>query len=95
MDDADDINVAFNIGSDGRIRGDHKNMNPYEPGSPQAYYFTLGWESVERSWGDWVEGRWKVKRLPPVEKQRKSDGSQHRNKRQGDASVVAVWSAAE
>ena len=43
--------VAFNEGSDARIRGDGLSCNPYENESENYWYWDRGWRHVDSNWG--------------------------------------------
>jgi hypothetical protein len=61
---------AFGKGSDARLAGDSFAANPYPitGDTREKYYWSLGWLSVDQSWGCLVRGRWPVKPLPPVDR---------------------------
>lgn len=63
------INRAFGEGSDARIAGEPKSINPYSPHGMLHTWWDDGWEHVDFWWGHENRKRGRpVKPLPPVQR---------------------------
>ncbi len=60
--------LAFNHGSDSRLRGEPVTANPHSAAGHDSVFraWREGWHSVDRGWGRGVLGRWQVRTLPAV-----------------------------
>lgn len=61
-----DLLAAFHRGCDDRIKGVPRHRCPYW--WPQEIsYWLQGWDDVHKHWGAWVQDRWPVKPLAPIQ----------------------------
>lgn len=56
--------IAFNKGSDARLRGEPVTACPYSWDESQSTAWRAGFLSVDKHWG--IDARWPVKPLVPV-----------------------------
>lgn len=65
----DENAVAFNAGSDARVKGWAVDTNPFDAVQQRSRYraWKAGWWDVNEHYGEWVEGRWPVRPLKAVQ----------------------------
>jgi hypothetical protein len=60
--------IAFNQGSDARLRGQPMTANPFSSGYPEWRYWLMGWQDVDEHWGN--DTNRTIQRLPLVQGKR-------------------------